>query len=300
MWPKRFILLPALAVLLFLVIYSWNQRTGTLDELSDSSGLEVIGLVLRSTDFIRASLSDTWYRYLDLVNVREENDQLRERLQEIQNRLILAAEERAELRRLRELLRVETPERWPASAAWVIGGRMGSNSVMNTVAISRGYMTGAIPNTPAMTVSGVVGRVLRAGPATATVLLIIDPGSKIAVIGQESRTQGLLVGGGPGKPLEVLYTPHNNQLRAGEILVTSGLDNMFPKGLPIAIVELVAPADISPFPNIRATPLVDFSRLEELLLLERPAGMTPVAPDETFVGPLPLPHPRPDAVRAGP
>ncbi len=270
MWPKRFILLPALALLVFLGIYSWNQKTGILDDLSDSTGLEAIGLVLRSTDFVRNSISDAWYRYLDLVNVREENDQLRERLQQIQNRLILAAEERAELKRLRELLQIEPPENWSVMAARVIGGRMGANSVMNTVAISKGYMTGATPDTPAMTASGVVGRVLRAGPATSTVLLITDPGSKVAVIGQDSRAQGIVVGRGPGKHLELHFAPHDNDLQVNEILVTSGLDNIFPKGLPVAIITGIAPADVAPFPNIQALPLVDFSRLEEILLLERP------------------------------
>ena len=270
MWPKRFILLPALALLLFLGIYSWNQKTGILDDISDSTGLEVIGLVLRSTDFIRTSSSDIWYRYLHLVNVREENDELRSRLQRLQNRLILAAEEQAELRRLRALLQLTPPENWPVMAARVIGGRMGANSVMNTITISKGYMTGATPDTPAIIASGVVGRVLRAGPATATVLLITDPGSKVAVVGQDSRTQGLIVGRGPGKNLELHFAPHDNELHVGEILVTSGLDNFFPKGLPVATLTSIAPADIAPFPNIQAAPLVDFSRLEEVLLLEKP------------------------------
>ena len=287
MWPKRLILLPALALLLFLGMYSWNQKTGILDDFADSSGLEVIGVVLRSTDAVRTTISDTWYRYLDLVNVREENDQLRKQLVDVQNRLILAAEERAELKRLRELLALKPPEQWPVSAARVIGGRMGSNSVMNTISIARGYMTGATPDTPVMAEGGVVGRVLRAGPTVSTVLLITDPGSKIAVIGQDSRTQGLLVGGGVGKPLELLFTPHNSDMRVQEILVTSGLDGMFPKGIPVAVVTSMAPADITPFPNIRATPLINVVRLEEVLLLERPAGLDREAPaTDTFIGPL--------------
>lgn len=287
MWPKRLILLPALALLIFLGIYSWNQKTGILDKVADSTGLEVIGVVLRSTDFVRNKVTETWYRYLDLVNVREENDRLRKRLVEMQNRLILAAEERAELKRLRELLSFNPPDKWPISAARVIGGRMGSNSVMNTIIIARGYMTGATPDTPAVTEAGVVGRVLRSGPTVSTVLLLADPSSKVAVIGQDSRTQGLLVGSGAGKPLDVLFTPHNNELREGEILVTSGLDGIFPKGIPAAVVSGVAPADITPFPNIRAMPLVDVTRLEEVLLLERPADLDAnVQGADSFIGPL--------------
>jgi rod shape-determining protein MreC len=287
-WPKRLILLPALALLLFLGMYSWNQNTGILDSLADSTGLEAIGVVLRSTDLVRTTIADTWYRYLDLVNVREENDQLRQRLTDMQNRLILAAEERAELKRLRAMLTLEPPEKWPVTAARVIGGRMGSNSVMNTITVARGYMTGAIPDTPVATEIGAVGRVLRAGPTVSTVLLINDPGSKIAVIGQDSRTQGLLVGSGAGNPLELLFTPHNNELRLREILVTSGLDGIYPKGIPVAVITSMAPADVTPFPRIRAMPLVDMARLEEVLLLERPAGLESEVPATgTFMGPLP-------------
>jgi rod shape-determining protein MreC len=274
--------------LLFLGIYSWNQRTGILDEIADSTGLEVIGVVLRSTDVVRAGLVTTWYRYLDLVNVREDNDQLRHRLAEMQGRLILAAEDKAELKRLRVLLTLEPPEKWPVSAARVIGGRMGSNSVMNTITVARGYMTGATPDTPVVTEIGAVGRVLRAGPTVATVLLLSDPGSKIAVIGQDSRTQGLLAGSGMGKPLELLFAPTNNDLRLREILVTSGLDGLYPKGIPVAAVASIAPPDVTPFPRIRAVPLVDVSRLEEVLLLERPAGLESEVPtSDTFMGPLP-------------
>ena len=281
-------LLPALALLLFLGMYSWNQKTGILDDFADSTGLEVAGIALRSMDVGRAAIADAWRRYLDLLEVREENERLLRRLTDMQNRLILAAEDQAELKRLRTMLALEPPENWPASAARVIGGRMGSNSVMNTIAISRGYMTGATPDTPVVTESGTVGRVLRAGPTVATVLLINDPGSKIAVISQDSRTHGLLVGSGADKPLEMLFTPVTSELRPREILVTSGLDGMYPKGIPVATVSSVTPPDVTPFPRVRALPLVDMSHLEEVLLLERPVVTEVEAPAaSTFIGPLP-------------
>lgn len=103
-------------------------------------------------------------------------------------------------------------------------------------------------------------------------LLLIDPGSRIAVISQESRIQGVLVGGGPDKPLEMRFVSHNDVIRAGEILVTSGLDDAFPKGIPVARVLSATPSDLSPFQSIQAAPLATLSDLEELLLISRVEG----------------------------
>lgn len=170
------------------------------------------------------------------------------------------------------LLTLTPPEGWQTLGARVLAGRMGANSALASVLIGRGYMTGAIPGTPVMTPQGVAGRVLRAGPSSATVLLLVDPGSRIAVISQESRIQGVLVGGGPDKPLEMRFVSHNDVIRAGEILVTSGLDDAFPKGIPVARVLSATPSDLSPFQSIQAAPLATLSDLEELLLISRVEG----------------------------
>jgi rod shape-determining protein MreC len=287
-WPKRLILLPALVLLLFLGIYSWNRRVGLLDDLGSTTGLEFVGAVLRSTDYVRDAVSGLWYRYLELVNVREENDRLRQQMVRLQNRLILAAEERAELRRLRRLLLLTPPEDWAVSAARVIGGRMGSNSVMNTLIVDRGYLTGASPDTPVVTDAGVVGRIIRSGPTVSNVLLLIDPGSRIAVVSQESRIQGLLAGDGADRPLKLLHAPQNHSMQPREILVTSGLDGIYPKGVPVAYLSESSGAQF--------LPMMDVGRLEEVLLLERPFGQDMEVPAmDTFVGPSVAPSlPPPD------
>lgn len=287
MSPKRLLLLPALALLLYLGIYSWNQRTHILDTAVSNTGLEASGFVLKVTDFVENTVMDAWNRYLDLVNVREENDELKKQLMEARLNLVLAAEERAELSRLRHLLTLSPPEGWQLLGARVLAGRMGSNAALASVIIGRGYLSGAVPGTPVMTPDGIAGRVLRAGPTTATVLLLVDPGSRVAVVSQENRVQGILMGAGPFKPLELRFVSHNTAVKTGEILVTSGLDEAYPKGLPVARVISATPSDLSPFQSVQAVPLAELTNLEELLLVTRqgdgtgmsglPAGMS--APD---------------------
>ena len=258
MSPKHILLVPALALLMYLGMYSWNQRTHILDNFAANTGLEASGVVLKSVRMVQDTVMGAWNRYLDLVDVREENDELKKQVEQLRHKLLMASEERAELVRLRRLLTLTPPEGWQTLGARVL--------------IGRGYMTGAIPGTPVMTPQGVAGRVLRAGPSSATVLLLVDPGSRIAVISQESRIQGVLVGGGPDKPLEMRFVSHNDVIRAGEILVTSGLDDAFPKGIPVARVLSATPSDLSPFQSIQAAPLAALSDLEELLLISRVEG----------------------------
>lgn len=301
MSPKRFLLLPALLLLLYLGVYSWNQRTHVLDDFTAFIGLEATGAVFKSVLAVRDAAHDAWSRYLDIVGVREENEELKKQLSEARFRLILAAEERAELLRLRDLLALSPPEGWTSVAARVLAGRLGPNAALVSVTIGRGYLNGAVPGTPVMTPEGIAGRVLRAGPTTATVLLLADPGSRVAVISQDNRVQGILTGAGPFRPLELEFVSHNTAVEPGEILVTSGLDGAFPKGVPVARVVSATPSDVSPFQSVQAELLADLSHLEELLLIERKAGVLPgeVSPVRSPVEDLVL-LPRRSAVTPAP
>ena len=287
MTPRRFILLPVLLLFLYLGVYTWNQRTGSLDTLSTSIGLEFTGAVLKPLVRVHAAARDFWDKYLDLVGVREENERLKADLIAIQSQLIEIGEDRAELQRLRDLLSLPADRAWRPVGARVIAGRMGPNSALETVILSRGYLTGGAPGTPLVTSLGLVGRVLRASAHTSTALLITDPGSRIAVLSQKSRTPGILTGRGSRHPLEVRFVARNSNVADGELLVTSGLDGIYPKGIAVARVVSVAPSDYSQFMAVLAVPLVDVEHLEEVLLLE-PTGLPSaqeVPADPGFVGP---------------
>ena len=110
----------------------------------------------------------------------------------------------------------------------------------------------------------------------------------IAVFAQQSRSAGILSGQGLEQPLEVGFVERDAPVTAGEILITSGLDGKYPKGIPVATVDSVAPSDSTQFLAVTARPLVDVRRLEEVLLLE-PSGINrPLRPSEPapdFVGP---------------
>ena len=270
---RRLLFIPVILLFLYLGLFTWNQRTGILDDLSANLGLELVGAILKPAVWLSDRASGFYARYLNLVGVREENEQLKIQMATMRNELGQLAENQAELKRLRKLLSLPNPEIWNPVAARVIAGRIGPNAVLESVTISRGYLSGGAPGTPVATELGIVGRVLRASPNTSIVLLLTDPGSRIAVLSQETRTPGILAGRSTRLPMEMRFVTRNYTVYPNEILITSGLDGAYPKGIPVARVASVAPSDFSQFQNILAEPLVDMERLEEVLLLTRPAKL---------------------------
>lgn len=268
---RRIILLAVLALLFFLGVYTWNQRTGQWDAVGAHTGLEISGSVMRVFHSAKDSVTDVWDRYMALVDVRERNDELEKEVATLRLQLSATMDDRAELDRLRQYLQMDFPREWPTIGARVLAWRMGPNSSLESLMLSRGYLTGATPGTPLISYNGLVGRVYKAGPSTAQALLITDPGSCVAVVASQGRVQGILTGGGAGAPLEMRFVRQNARVAVGEILLTSGLDSAYPKGVPVARVVSVSTGS-SFMQEIRAVPLVNFDELEDVLLLERPAG----------------------------
>ena len=266
---------------LYLSLYTWNLRTGSLDRLAGHTGLEFVGLMLKPGVWVADRVTGFWGRYIYLAGVRQENDVLKKDKERLSLEAARYKEEAAEVVRLRGLLAFPPPPSWAMEGARVIAHRLGPNAALNTVLADKGSMSGFSVNAPVVTPTGVAGRVLRAGLYSSTVLLVTDPNSKIPVRGQTHRTTGILTGQGPGEPLQVGYVPLNAPLVQGETLLTSGLAGIFPKGMPIARVTKIERSDISLFQTVWAEPLVNLGDLEEVLLLRK--DESPEAEDKEVI-----------------
>ncbi|MDR0826724.1 MAG: rod shape-determining protein MreC [Desulfovibrio sp.] len=264
---------------LYLALYTWNARTGYLDTIAERTGLEVVGHVLSPVVWVKDRFRDWWERYMALVDISEENSRLRTELERARAEASLTAEDKMELGRLRELLGLEALRQHPAFAARIIAKRFGPQAVLRTFTIDKGFLDGAITGTPVVTQNSVVGRVLRASPHTATVLMLTDPGFRLAVISRESRTPGILTGSISGqRRLEVAYVAQNANIAVGETLITSGVDGSFPKGVPVGVVTQVTPGNEILFLQVHAQAIVDIEKLEEVLLLMDSASGPPLLP----------------------
>jgi rod shape-determining protein MreC len=235
--------------------------------------------VLSPVVWLRDRCAELWDHYLALVDVAEENARLRAELEQTRAAALLASEDKAELERLRMLLGLEALRERPAFAARVIAKRFGPQAVLKTFTIDKGFLDGATAGTPVLIRSGAVGRVLRAAPHAATVLMLTDPGFRLAVISNESRTPGILTGS-TERRLEVAYVAQNARIAPGEMLITSGTDGFFPKGVPAGVVTQVMPGNEILFLQVHARPLVDMDRLEEVLLLKTKDDAPPLLPPD--------------------
>lgn len=269
MRPKRLAVLLLVALFVYTSLYTWNRRTGHLDALSSHTGLELAGWVLRPGKWVADKVSDFWEDYIFLVGLKRENERLKEDIHQLVLENGILRERAQNTRRLERLLSFGPPPGWAAAGSRVLAHRLGPADALETVLIDKGEFMGVDQDTPVVTHNGVVGHIYRVGPTVSTVLLIHDPNSRIPVVGQDSRTMGVAFGRGPGKGLAVRYMDGNAELAEGELLVTSGLSGIFPKGLPVGVVTKVERSELSLFLAVEAEPLEDIESLEEVLLLKR-------------------------------
>jgi rod shape-determining protein MreC len=202
--------------------------------------------------------------YMFLSRVQQENRELRNviyGLKEENNRLREALQTDERLNKLSSF-RSQFP--YPSQVAQVYA--RGASSWFKVVMINKGEANGVAKDMAVATSEGVVGRVIEVSPGTAKVLLIIDPNSAVDVITQRSRAQGIM----EGKIDEVCilkYVQKNEDVQVGDIVVTSGLGGVFPKGLVVGTVSLVDRKRSGIFQYIEVNPSVDLSKLEEVLIL---------------------------------
>lgn len=208
-------------------------------------------------------IRSTWRNYFALRDAAKENEQLHRQVDELQLRVSRLEGQAAEADRLSALLNFRRAhENVRMLAARVIGASAGTAS--ETIFIDRGERDGVRKNLAVITPDGVVGKVIDAYSDTSQVLLLTDKDSGIGALLAESRIQSPV--GGTGEPLLVMkYIPNDDSVNVGEHVVTSGMDRIFPKDLPVGIVAEVKPGN--PFKQIRVRPSANLQRLEEVVVL---------------------------------
>ena len=132
--------------------------------------------------------------------------------------------------------------------------------------INRGRKDGVVQDAPVINENGVVGRAIDVTRASAKVLLISDPNSSIGGLNEKSRDLGVVVGGGL-ENLKMKYVVPSAKIEVGDVILTSGIGGIFPKGIPIGKVKKVQMRDYDIFKQVEIEPVVDFSKLEDLFVV---------------------------------
>lgn len=220
------------------------------------------------------SLRGIWSSYLDLINVKQQNEALAARNQQLQLEEAALAEDARQGERLQELLAFKQHYIDTTVPAQVIG--TGGSDHGRTLLIDKGSEDGIATEMPVITPDGIVGKIREVEPHSSQVLEISDPTSAAGVLLEETRTRGILRGDGTGNP-EIVNLMPDDRIQKGQLVLTSGGDQIFPRGLPVGVVSRVVPdPDNQPLVDVVLKPAANLSQLEEVMVVTSTSS-TPTA-----------------------
>ena len=210
-------------------------------------------------------VSGVWSGYFDLVHVRREDAQLKAQIEQLRLEQASLAEDARQGQRLDQLLGLKQHYIYATVPAQVIGASGTEQS--RTLYIDKGLKDGLAPDMPVLTADGIVGRLRDVFDHKSLVLLVSDPTSGVGVVLETTRTRGILKGGAFGQ-VEVINVSPDDRIKPGDRILTSGGDQIFPRGLPVGTVERVMPdPDRDPLVDVMVQPAANLSRLEEVLVI---------------------------------
>jgi len=208
--------------------------------------------------------SDFLRNYFDLVGVREENLRLKQRLAQLEGQQRQMAELEAENHHLADLLELRDALGTTAIAANVIGSD--ATGLSQTLMLSEGDHQGLRRDMAVVSINGVVGKLIAVSHDAARVLLISDHNSALDAIDQRSRARGI-VAGLVEDELVMKYVDRSEDVKSGDMIVTSGMDGIFPRGLLVGTVARVSQEGPGLFLNVEVKASVDFRELEQVMIL---------------------------------
>jgi rod shape-determining protein MreC len=266
----------AAAILLHVALISAQVNT--------ASGLPVLQVITfgsfsevqRGTMAMIDGVRGIWTGYVALRRVQQENNSLKQEIQTLQVRL---QQERAEAQRtdnLRQLLELRDRANLDTVAAEVIAGSASPD--FKTVTIDKGSSDSLDTDMAVISPAGVVGRIILPSRRASKVQLLIDRNAAAGALIERTRVQGVVVGTGDGM-LHMQYVPGTADVKTGDLVVTSGIDGIFPKGFVIGTIDH-ADRGAGGYHEIVIRPAVDFTRLEEVLIVRTPPASRAAQPEE--------------------
>jgi rod shape-determining protein MreC len=219
-----------------LVLLAYQVKSNQETRLLRVWAVTAVTPLARVLEFVRENTIGVALNYLNLVNVRQENQQLEEQLGKLklENQFLRTELQTAERVQALQAFQKRTPSR--TIPARVIGTGTGANSMV--VFVDQGSGAGVMRGMAVITPDGIVGKVLSAYPTASQVLLITDPTFAAGVISDKNRIHGTLKGTGRNKCI-VDYVQNEEKVEVGEMFYTSGDDRIFPKGMPAGRVNVV-------------------------------------------------------------
>jgi rod shape-determining protein MreC len=251
-----------------ILLICYPTFDGSLPERGRVTVLDVFSPIQGIASSVFDKFRDVWDHYIFLRDMKEENEDLSRLVGEIStkydNLKTLYIETEKKNKRLEEILGFSEKAPYTLMPARVVG--RDPSILSSNIVIDKGSRDGVLLNMPVISPNGIVGLVLTVSRDSSRVMLINDKNSRIDVLIQESREIGILEGSTEGS-IRLSFIDSKVPVRVGDLVVTAGVGNSFPKGLPVGeVVEIAKPiSDL--FQVITVSPKTDLGNLEEVLLI---------------------------------
>lgn len=224
--------------------------------------------VQRATGAVVGGVRGAWDGYVALHGVQQDNVGLRTRVRDLEVALQRERALAGESRQLRQLLDLRDRTAVPTRAAEIVGSSPTAD--FRTLTINLGTSDGIAADMAVVAPAGAVGRIVTPARHASNVQLLVDRNAAVAVMVERSRVQGIAMGSGESL-LRLEYVPGSADLVDGDTVVTSGIDGIYPPGFVVGRIEGIERLG-GTFKTIRVRPGVDFSALEQVLVvMARPA-----------------------------
>jgi rod shape-determining protein MreC len=264
-------LTPWLMIALLLgnfVLMAWDAKTGSQQRVIRVWAQAAADFVQSPVSTVSSAVTNYFQSFRNLSGAASENEQLKQRVQELEVELQSRQSLVTENERLKSLLNLKEESKYPILTAKVIA--RDPSSWFNTSIINRGSVDGVKLNMPVVTNGGLVGRVMAVGPLTSQVMLLTDDKSGIAgVVGElgTSNALGVIKGTNEKELVEMRYVPGSIEVQEGESVFTTGQDSIYPAGLKIGEVVSVTKGSATTTHTILVKPGGKFDSLQEVAIL---------------------------------
>lgn len=265
MFSKKMLLLIAIV---FFVMVNFTMLTVSSKEKLPDTGIEGVAIALTSPfqmAFSRTimAVKGVWQGYFAIVSAAKENTKLKRELARAMESLSRYKELELENIRLKKFVHFQGIEEDTVIAAKVIG--RDPSPWFRTIMIDKGAKDGLTRGLPVLVSEGIVGQIVAVSNRYSRVVLITDRNSAVDALVQTSRARGI-VKGNDTDLCSFRYVLRKNKIEPGDMIISSGLDGVFPKGLRIGWVVELKENSSQLFQEITIKTCVDFDRLEEVLV----------------------------------
>ena len=265
--PRRptLLFIVVLSVLFALMAASSRTRVGgETRTMFERSVMTIFAPIPKVVNWVGSSASDMYHGYLDMRHSVQENSGLRRTVEKLTTENLTLRQSEGDLKRLRGLLGYSEEFAMPTTMAQTV--MLDISGRFKSVILDRGSSSGLDVDDAVVNSNGLIGRVVLTTKDLSKVQLVTDSNSSVGVLIERTRRQGVLRGDGLGGAQLYDIPATGADVRPGDIILTAGIDGIYPKGIPAGVVTKVEKGQAL-FMTITVKPAVDFSSVEEVIVL---------------------------------